>query len=112
MPFEGRTISVYFNTSESRPPSDAQIRFFHDVTGDLDGTFRRAAPVLVPAYEKIYGPYKGHWNDTFEFVGVEVPLEANPSNPWLLQYEAPKHRTDLFTVYFRNGEPTKVGRDT
>jgi hypothetical protein len=112
VPFEGRTISVYFNTSQSQPPSDAQVRFFHDLTEDLDGTFQKIRSLLVPAYEEMYGPFEGRWNDTFEFVGIEIPLEANPANPWLLQYQTPKHRSELFTVYFRGGAPTEVGCDT
>jgi len=112
VPFEGRTISVYFNTSQSQPPSDAQVKFFHGVTGNLDATFQRVAPVLLPAYEAIYGPFEGRWNDTFELVGIEVPAEGNPDNPWLLQYQTPKHRHELFTVYFRAGKPEGVGCDT
>lgn len=112
VPFEGRTIAVYVNTSGSQVPTDAQVQFFREVTGNLSAMFQHVASILIPAYEEIYGPLKGPWNDTFEFVGIEIPLDANPGNPWLLQFETPKQRADLFTVYFRNGSPAEVGYDS
>ncbi len=108
----GRTVAAYFRTSESRLPSEAQIRFLRDTIGSLDATFKKAEAVLAPAYEEIYGSFAGSLSEIFELAGVEVPLDGNPSNPWMLQFETLSGRYALFTVYFRDGAAVDFQLDT
>lgn len=112
VPFEDRTISAYFKTSNSRIPSNEQIAFFRKATSDEAMLLQRAASVLVPAYERIYGALAGPLSETFEFVGIGVPLDADPDNPWLLQFEKVDGRYALFTVHFKNGVAADYDHDT
>lgn len=110
--FEGRTISVYFKTFDSLLPSNKQIAFFKKTTNDTAALFQQAASVLVPAYQSIYGPLPASLNDIFEFVGIGVPLDGDPSNPWLLQFETTGNRYALFTIHFKNGAAADYDHDT
>lgn len=112
VPFAGRTISVYVNTVNSEAPSKKQIAFFHRASNDEAALFQQSASVLVPAYERIYGPLPGALGDTFEFVGIGVPLDADPNNPWLLQFETVGGRYALFTIHFKDGVAGRYDHDT
>jgi hypothetical protein len=112
VPFADRTISVYVNTVNSEIPSKQQIAFFHRATNDQTAMLEQSASVLVPAYERIYGPLKGSLSDTFELVGIGVPLDADASDPWLLQFETVGGRYALFTIHFKNGVAARYDHDT
>lgn len=108
----GLTVAAYFRTTDSRLPSEAQIRFLRDAVGNLDATFHKAAAVLKPAYEEIYGPTAASLSEIFELAGVEVPLDGDPNTPWMLQFERLSGRYALFTVYFRDGVAADFQHDS
>lgn len=112
VPFADRTISVYVNTVNSKAPSKKQISFFQRAINDETALFQQSASVLVPTYERIYGPLAGSWNETFEFVGIGIPLDADPNNPWLLQFETVGGRYALFTIHFKDGVAERYDHDT
>jgi hypothetical protein len=109
---DGQSIGAYFKTANAVLPTENQIAFFRSVTRNQESTFTRAAPKLVPCYESMYGRLSGSWCNTFKLVGVEVPLDANDQNPWLLQFEGKTHRFELYTVHFSGGFASDVSCDS
>ncbi|WP_313418752.1 hypothetical protein [Stenotrophomonas sp.] len=112
VPVGDRTVAVYFRTSGSQLPSKAQIRFLQDTTRDVEAAFQKAATVLASAYEEIHGPLTTSLRETFQLSGIEVPLDGNPTRPWMLQFETVSGRYALFTVYFQDGVAVDVQHDS
>lgn len=112
--FGNETLGVAIETVGAEPPTDVQASFYLGVTRDLDSAFAKAAPLLIPEYEKwIKQRFPASWRTAFQFSGMSVPLEGNINNPWELQFEClTEKQGQLFTCYFEQGSPRNVSIDT
>jgi hypothetical protein len=109
----GRRFTIAIETLAEEEPTDEQVKFFERYSRDPDSTFRAAAPLLVPEFEKwTRGAFPTQWQEAFEFVGMSVPVEGDERNPWDLSFECLKDRgRHLFTCTFRDGKPAQVQID-
>jgi hypothetical protein len=109
----GETISVSIEAMNDALPSEEQTHFYNELVGDIDKVFAKAAPLLVPEYEKwTSSAFPDNWRDAFKFVGVSVPLAGLGTNPWQLSYDCLTDKAGhMFTCYFENGNPTYVSID-
>lgn len=106
--------AISIDTVDEQPPSDEQVAFYQRIASDLDTTFARVAPSVVPEYEKwLKRPFPSNWRDAFTFAGIGIPLEGKEGNPWDLTFELLTDKLGyLYTCYFENGQLVHVGVDT
>ena len=109
----GEAFSVSVETMDEMPPTDDQVRFYEAWSNDPDAAFAKAAPLLVPEYEKwLRQLFPERWQTAFKFVGMTVPIGGIETNPWELSFDCLTDKSGhMFTCYFEHGHPTSVSID-
>jgi len=109
----GDSISVSIEIAGEELPSEAQTLFYERLTANPDVVFAKAAPLLVPEYEKwSRRPFPDNWRTAFKFVGMSIPVAGLELNPWELSFDCLTDRAGhMFTCYFIDGGPSHVTID-
>lgn len=102
---EGAVIDVLIEAGKEGP-TEAHVEFFLSQTASLDELFAQAAPVLVPDFEMwMNGPFPENWREAFRFIGLTVPKNGDPANPWDISYDCiPDKSGHIFTAYHKDGK--------
>lgn len=83
-------------------PDAAQITFYKQCTADLDQLFQKCWPIFEPDFQMwTKKKFSGKWQDDFELISLEIPLNGDADNPWSVCYfvEATNH---YFSACFEN----------
>lgn len=109
----GDPISVAIEIAGAELPSEAQALFYERLTADPDIVFAKAAPLLVPEYEKwSHRPFPDNWHTAFRFAGLSIPVAGSEFKPWELSFDCLTDRAGhMFTCYFIDGKPSYVTID-
>jgi hypothetical protein len=110
---DGKTLGLGVETTNEQEPTEAQLAFFHRYARDPDAAFAFASSSLTAEYERwMKQPFPAQWTTAFEFVGLTVPMDADPQHPWNLAFDC---LTDparhMFTCYVEHGKPSYVSVD-
>jgi len=107
---QGKPFSLSIDAENSEEPTQAQVAFFERYAADPDLAFSKAAPLLVPEFERwTKHPFSGYWRTELSFVGMSVPLNANEQSEYELAFEAPRAAgTPHFACKVEHGAVTYV----
>lgn len=109
----GDPVSVSIEIAGEELPSEAQTVFYERLTADPNVVFEKAAPLLVPEYEKwARQPFPNNWQTAFKFVGLSIPVRGSELNLWELSFDCLTDRAGhMFTCYFIDGKPSHITID-
>jgi len=108
----GVTISIETRVGEL--PTEQQVRFYQEITGDEQAMYERVRARLSAEHEKMHRKIvPSDWRLAFKLAGIGVPLDGDILNPWDIAYECLTDRTRfLYTCYFEDGVLSHVSVDT
>jgi hypothetical protein len=104
------TIGITVQAPETGP-TQPQVDFCRALLDDLDALFERCRPVFEGRFEEWTSkPFPVAWREEFSLVGLDVPPDGNPSQPWSVTYfvDAANH---YFTAFLEDGRPSYMTVD-
>lgn len=87
---ENHPFTLIIDIEGIRQPTPEQVVFFQGFSERPERAFEIAGPVLAPAYERwSRRPLPAEWQGELRFVGMSVPVDADPHAEYELSFEGP-----------------------
>jgi hypothetical protein len=84
----GRPFTLIVDSEDRAEPTEAQVAFFQRYAAEPSLAFAKAAPVLMPEYERwTKQKFPSEWLRELAFVGMSVPLSGDEQLKYELSFE-------------------------
>jgi hypothetical protein len=112
--YSNHELTITIRTVGVEPPSEAQVSFFKEVTGDWDAMFQRVSVEVIAKYQSyVRKPFPERWQSALHPGGIAVPIAGNVADPWNVTFVCTTGNLGyLFNCWFENDKLEAVTVDT